>query len=106
MADDLQRWLAGEPITARPVSVPERVVKWARCRPAVAGLLAAIVLLTVAALGAITGLYRDAVWQEAEAVREAARAKTAERQAEKDRDHAKEQEAAAQRPSLGPAWGQ
>jgi WD40 repeat protein len=38
LADDLRRYLAGEPIRARPPGVPRRLVKWARRRPAVAAL--------------------------------------------------------------------
>jgi thiol-disulfide isomerase/thioredoxin len=51
LALDLERYLAGEPIRARPASLLERGFKWARRRPAVAALLAvsalAIVGLTV-----------------------------------------------------------
>ncbi len=49
LADDLDRFLAGEPIHARPISRVERVIKWARRRPTAAALLV-IVCLTVAAL--------------------------------------------------------
>lgn len=38
LAEDLTRWLEGRPITARPVSNRERLVKWARRRPGIAGL--------------------------------------------------------------------
>jgi WD40 repeat protein len=49
LAEDLRRFLVGEPIKARPVRLWQRGVKWARRRPAVAGLLALCILL--AALG-------------------------------------------------------
>jgi WD40 repeat protein/tetratricopeptide (TPR) repeat protein/tRNA A-37 threonylcarbamoyl transferase component Bud32 len=44
LAEDLHRFLEGRPIAARPVSELERVWKWAHRRPALAGLLAALVL--------------------------------------------------------------
>jgi WD40 repeat protein/serine/threonine protein kinase len=50
LADDLGRWLAGQPIQARPTTTWERSIKWARRHPAVAALagvttIAAAVLL-------------------------------------------------------------
>lgn len=45
LAEDLRRFQAGEPIHARPVGRVERLLKWCRRRPAVAGLSAAILLL-------------------------------------------------------------
>jgi WD40 repeat protein/tRNA A-37 threonylcarbamoyl transferase component Bud32 len=51
LADDLERWLAGQPIQARRVGIAERLIKWARRRKSIAALLAvsglAIVSLVV-----------------------------------------------------------
>jgi formylglycine-generating enzyme required for sulfatase activity len=48
LAEDLQRFLEGAPIHARPTGPMERAVKWARRRPAVAALwLGAFVILAV-----------------------------------------------------------
>jgi WD40 repeat protein len=41
---DLRRYLAGEPILARPVTSVERAVKWARRRPAIAILASALAI--------------------------------------------------------------
>jgi serine/threonine-protein kinase len=51
LADDLSRFLDGKPVRARPVGVAERVVKWARRRPATALLVAALVAMLAAAAG-------------------------------------------------------
>src|SRR5262249_9793855 len=49
LADGRRRFLAGRPTGARRVGPVGRLARWARRRPAVAGLSAAVVLLTVAA---------------------------------------------------------
>ena len=48
--DDLRCFLEGKPISARPIPVWERGVKWARRRPAVTALLAGMVLALTALL--------------------------------------------------------
>ncbi len=47
LAEDLERYLAGEPIQARPVRTPERLLKWVRRRPAAAALCGVIALALV-----------------------------------------------------------
>jgi WD40 repeat protein len=60
LAEDLRRWLRGDPVLARPASAWERVWRWARRRPAVAGLLAALVLVVSGSLAGLTALWLKA----------------------------------------------
>ena len=58
-AADLRLFLEGRPITARPVSALERVVKWARRRRRAAAAIAAVALLAVAAAGIVVKAVMD-----------------------------------------------
>jgi serine/threonine protein kinase/WD40 repeat protein len=55
VAEDLRRFQAHEPIHARPVSPLERVYRWCRRRPVVAGLTALSVFLALAFVGTVIG---------------------------------------------------
>lgn len=66
LAEDLERFRTGRPITARPVSALERGWKWCRRRPQTTTLLAALAVAIVAAVG-LPSHY----WQQAEQAREA-----------------------------------
>ncbi len=99
LAEELERWLRGEPISARPVSSRERLWRWCRRNPLVAGLAAAVLLVLTA--GAITSSYlgieaaRSAHLAEQraeEADEERKRAKQNEEQARKNEERALEQE--------------
>jgi WD40 repeat protein/Flp pilus assembly protein TadD len=60
LADDLRRFLGGEPIRARPIGLPARVWRWCRRKPAAATLLA---LAAAVVLGIVLGLPAVA-WRE------------------------------------------
>ncbi len=62
MADDLRRWLAGEPIMARPVPTTVRAWLWIRRHPSQAALALALVLALVVGAAMSTCL-----WLRAEA---------------------------------------
>ena len=61
LADDLNRWLKGEPVTARPVSPSVRAWMWCRRRPAIAGLSAALAVVAIAGLIGAGTQWRAAV---------------------------------------------
>ncbi len=54
VADELQRFRKGEPIKARPISSLERGWRWCRRRPAVASLLASLILSLSAGLAGVS----------------------------------------------------
>src|SRR5262249_23530922 len=64
--EDLQRFLNGDMILARPASWYERSWKWACRRPALASLLAIIILITGVGFPSVLWLWRQA--EEARAV--------------------------------------
>jgi hypothetical protein len=65
LADDLHRWQAGEPIAARPTGWIEKLLKWAKRRPAVAALSAAVILALAGGFSRI--LYELRIANEARA---------------------------------------
>jgi tetratricopeptide (TPR) repeat protein/tRNA A-37 threonylcarbamoyl transferase component Bud32 len=78
LAEDLGRFQAGEPIKARPVSLAGRLYRWGRRNPKIAGLLAALVLVTTVGFISVSALWLHAEterqraetnWEEAEAQR-------------------------------------
>ncbi len=60
LADDLRRFLEGQPIQARPVGTLERAGKWIRRRPGVAALLLALAVVLIGSTAGMTYLWRRA----------------------------------------------
>jgi eukaryotic-like serine/threonine-protein kinase len=59
LARDLERWLAGEPIKARPVGRLGRLGRWCRRHPALAGAVVAAVALALAVTVKAVSVARD-----------------------------------------------
>src|SRR5262249_2593835 len=85
LADDLGRFLRGEPITARRAGLGERAWKWARRRPAVAALSALSLLLFLTGFVLVAWQWREARSAEQVAVLRAEEADSSSRTAEERR---------------------
>ncbi len=92
LAEDIERWLKGEPITARPGGPVSRAVKWARRRP----VPAALGVLLAAAVVLCLGLSAYVLVRERDHANERARSeadKARSIQIERDVAKAKQREA-------------
>jgi WD40 repeat protein len=67
LADDLRRFLRGEPIQARPVGRLERLHRWCKRRPLEATLIAALLLVAAAGFAGVVAQWRVAVANERQA---------------------------------------
>jgi WD40 repeat protein/serine/threonine protein kinase/peroxiredoxin len=92
LADELQRFLNGEPIQARPISAPARVWRWCKRKPIVSGLTALVAASLLIGTTVSTHFAVQANKQAARADREAAQAKGERDEADKQRRRAVEQQ--------------
>src|SRR5262249_21264270 len=111
LADDLQRYLDGEPIHARPVGRIERLARWCRRQPLLAALSAAVVLSVTVGVALVVWQWqraeshlRETLEERAETERQRDRAeKIAEaearqkNEAKRQRDRAEEQQRLAEK---------
>jgi tetratricopeptide (TPR) repeat protein len=97
MADDLRRFLAHEPILARPVGKLERGWRWCLRNPLVAGLSAAVLLVLVTGIAISSMFAVEAHRREREALDQQARADANAREAKANADRAMQEEAKANR---------
>src|SRR5262249_23151324 len=87
--EDLRRFQRSEPVRARPVGTAERIVRWCRRNPKVAGLLAALVLVFLAGTSGI-------LWQWQRATRNAAEAQKNATAFQQQRDTARQEKERAE----------
>src|SRR5262249_26321629 len=94
LADDLHRFLGGETVLARPAGRGERLLKWARRRPALATVYGLLVLVAFLGSGAGGAVW---LWQQAEeASRDATAARDMVAKEKKQTEEALERATAAQ----------
>lgn len=99
LAEDLRRWLDGEPIRARRMGLVERTGRWAKRNPILAVLSLAVAVLAVVSSVAAVGLRaseRELAKNLADEQAETERAESETRKAEQQTKAAQEQEKAAQ----------
>jgi predicted Ser/Thr protein kinase len=88
LAEDLTRFLAGEPIRARPVGAFERARKWVARHPAVSALSAVLVLVAAAGVGGILWEWHAEAAARADAVDLAGKESAARARADEQRERA------------------
>lgn len=71
LAEDLERWLRHEPLSIRPLSSRERMVKWVRRRPLVAALGGGFALAVLLGFAGVTWQWQRATGSAREARRNA-----------------------------------
>lgn len=82
LADDLERWLRGEPVRARHVGSLARGWRWCRRKPLIPGFVAALVLAVAGGLLGSVWMWRKASANEAQAVASLHKEEEARREAE------------------------
>ena len=103
LSADLRRFLNGEPVLARRVGRTERLWRWTRRNPEVAGLLATVALLLIAGTAVSTYFAVQAERRADEAEKSAERANQKEKEAQTRKEEA---EAAREDPqvALARSW--
>jgi serine/threonine protein kinase len=91
LAQDLQRFVQGEPIQARPVGTVERAWRWCRRKPVPAALVAVLLLFFGGGLPLVTALWAHAAQQTREAEKNLELATLQERKAKEHADEVIEQ---------------
>lgn len=67
LVDELERFLNGEPIKARPISALDRSLRWCRRNPVVTTLVAALTLTFIIGMAGISWKWREANFQQQQA---------------------------------------
>jgi serine/threonine protein kinase len=96
LAEDLRRFLAGEPILARPTPPWEKAVKWGKRKPALAALLLVLGLGTASLLGVWVEFTRELQDRERDAKQGWALAEERLKEAERAKQSAKDQQKRAE----------
>jgi hypothetical protein len=86
LAEDLERYLEGRPVRARPLGVVRRGLRLAKRRPALAALIASFVAVLVGSTITMTALYRRATANAALAAERLQRARDALRTVARTRE--------------------
>jgi WD40 repeat protein/tRNA A-37 threonylcarbamoyl transferase component Bud32 len=106
LADDLRRFLNGEPVRARPAGRAERLLRWCRRNPAVASLLAAVAVLLLAGTAVSSYFAIRASQGEADALRSARRAEREAQRALREKLGSDRRRYAAEIQLLHRAWAE